>query len=160
MRDSGNVRRSVHRFMGRTGRVPTDEQLTGNALRHLAAAALVVLAAAIVHRSGHSDQQWQYVAVAAAMVPQALMDALASGDADRRRRLRASTGPSIVPLLAALVLAGAALPTLVAGGSLAVVGAALCASAGLTVAAAPVTITIAPRSAHRSGRRSAFGSGG
>lgn len=160
MSDSGYVRRSIHRFLGRTGRVPTDEQLTGNALRHLAAAALVVLAAAIVHRTGHPDQQWQYVAVAAAMVPQALLDALASGDADRRQRLRASTGPSLVPLLAALVLAGAALPTLVSGGSLAAAGAALCASAGLAVAAAPVTITIAPRSAHRSRRRSALGSRG
>jgi peptidoglycan/LPS O-acetylase OafA/YrhL len=149
MSHAGYVWRSVRRMRGRTDRVPTTDQLTGNALRHLAGAALVVLAAAAVHRSGHEDQQWQYVAVAAALVPQALMDALAAGDADRRRRLRTSTLPSAVPLLAAVLLGVAALWTLLTGGPLAVAAAGACAAAGLAVAAAPVAITIAPRPRRR-----------
>lgn len=149
MRQTGNIRRAVHRLVGRSGHVPSAEQLAANALRHLAGAALVVLAAAIVHRTGHQDQQWQYVAVAAALIPQALLDALASGDTDRRHRLRTSTRPSVVPLVAAVALAVGSLSMLVSGGSLAVAAAAVCAASGLGIAAAPVTITIAPRSAHR-----------
>lgn len=154
MSHTGYVRRSVHRHIGRTGRVPTTDELTGNAMRHLAGAALGVLAAALVHRTGHADQQWQYVLVAAALVPQALMDALASGDTDRRQRLRTSTFPSIVPLLASIALAAGALWSALSGESLAVAGAAACAAAGLAVAAAPVTIVIAPRSQQRPARGS------
>lgn len=149
MSHTGHVRRSVQRHTGRTRRLPTTDELTGNALRHLAGAALVVLAAALVHRTGYADQQWQYVLVAAALVPQALTDALASGDTDRRQRLRASTFPSIVPLLASVALAAGALWSAISGDPLTVAGAAACAAAGLAVAAAPVTIVIAPRSQQR-----------
>jgi membrane associated rhomboid family serine protease len=120
-------------------------------MRHVAGATLLVLAAEIVHRTGHSDQQWQYVAVAAALVPQALVDALAVRDTDRRERLRVSTRPAPLLLVTAVVLGVAATAMLLSGGSAVVAAAALCATAGLAVAAAPVSVTIAARSAE--GRR-------
>lgn len=158
MSESGYVRRWNRRVTGRPGPVPTPDQLTRNAMRHLAGAALVVLAAAVVHRTGHPDQQWQYVAVAAALLPQALLDALAVEDGDRRARLRTSSRLAPVPLLAAGALAVGASATLLSGGPFAVVAAAVCATAGLGIAAAPVTVTIAPR-AQQLRRRRTHGAG-
>ena len=125
--------------------VPTRDQLDGDAMRHVAGGALVVLAAAIVHRAGHTDQQWQYVAIAAALLPQVLLDLLAAGDPRRRERLRTSRRPSTLPLVAAGVLAVTAPMALLLGEALTSVLAALSAGAGLAVAAAPVTVKIAPR---------------
>jgi hypothetical protein len=139
------VQRSLRRFTGRTGRVPTTDQLARNAMRHVAGAALVLLAAAIAHRTGHVDQQWQYVAVAAALVPQVLLDVLAVGDADRRARLRTSRRAAPVPLLAGVALGVGAAAMLLSGQSVVVAVAALCASAGLGIAAAPITVAVAPR---------------
>lgn len=153
MSEAGFVRRSVHRATGQPATIPTRDELTRNALRHLAGAALVVLAAAIVHRTGHPEQQWQYVAVAAALVPQALLDALAVDDRDRRSRLRTSSRVAPVPFLAAVALAVGAAVTLLGGGPWDVAGAALCATAGLGIAAAPVTVTIAPHPRSARSRR-------
>ena len=127
---------------------PTGEQLTRHAMRHLAAAALVLLAAVIVHRAGHTEQQWQYAAIAAALVPQVLVDLLAARDPDRRARLRAAHRPASLPLLAAGALALAAPAMMLLGHvpSPAEALAAGCAAVGLTVAAAPLTIVLAPRS--------------
>lgn len=145
MSHRARLRRFAGRLAGRRGPVPTPEQLARNAMRHLAGASLVVLAAAIAHQSGHSDQQWQYVAVAGALGPQALLALLALKDPERRARLRASSRAAPVPLGAALVIGVAAVMTLLTGDAPAVAVAAICAATGLTVAAAPVTVTIAPR---------------
>ncbi|QNN52810.1 hypothetical protein [Nocardioides mesophilus] len=117
--------------------VPTRTQLQVHAMRTLAGAALVVLAAALVHRAGHLDQQWQYVAIAAALLPQFAVDALAVGDEDRRSRLRTSRRPALVPLLAAGVLVVVAMTASI---SLAATASALVAAAGLAVAGAPATV--------------------
>lgn len=139
------VRRCADRITGRPDAIPSHADLSRNALRHLAGGSLVVLAAALVHRTGHTEQQWQYVAIAAALIPQAILDALASEDPRRRAKLRASTRPAWVPLLIAVVLAVAAPAILLDGQAAASALAALVAAVGLAVAAAPVTIAIAPR---------------
>ena len=127
------------------GPSPTREQLGNDAVRHLAGMALVLLAAELVHRAGHADQQWKYVAIALALLPQVLIDVLASKDSRRRATLRASTRPALLPLLAALVLAVAAPTTYLLGDTAASALAALTAAAGLGVAAAPVTVRFADR---------------
>ena len=127
------------------GAVPSAQQLGDDAARHLAGGALVVLAVAVVHRFGYPDQQWPYVAMAAALVPQVLVDLLALGDQRRRARLRTSGGPAWPPLLVAVVLAFAAPLATLSGGPAPTATAALLAAAGLAVAAAPVTVTVAPR---------------
>lgn len=125
--------------------VPTREQLTTNAMRHLAGMALVLLAAQVVHSAGHSDQQWKYVAIGLALLPQALVDLLASRDSRRRATLRASTRPALLPLLAACALAVAAPTTFLLGDTAASALAALAAAAGLAIAAAPVSVRFASR---------------
>lgn len=140
-----NARRIADRLTGGPGSIPTKTQLSRNAMRQLAGGSLVVLAAAIVHRTGHPDQQWQYVAIAAALVPQALLDALAVEDTRRRTRLRARSGPAWVPLLVAVALAVAVPASWQAGEAGASALAALTAAVGLGIAAAPVTVTVAPR---------------
>lgn len=144
------ARDSVRRMVGPSGPAPTREQLGQNTMRHVAGAALVVLSAMIAHSWGASDQKWQYVAIAAALIPQVLVNALAVGDADRRRRLRTSPRPAVVPLTAALVLAVAAPALAVTGQATTLMtAAAFFAAAGLAVAAAPVTVMLAPRPARR-----------
>ena len=139
------TRSCIDRLTGRPDAIPSRADLSRNAMRHLAGGALVVLAAAIVHRTGHTDQQWQYVAIAAALIPQAILDALAAEDQRRRAKLRASARPAWPPLLVAVALAVAAPTTLLSGYAAASALAALTAAAGLAVAAAPVTIAFAPR---------------
>ena len=125
--------------------VPTREQLSTNAMRHLAGMALVLLAAQVVHSAGHSDQQWQYVAIGVALGPQALIDVLASRDGRRRATLRASSRPAILPLLAACALLVAAPTAFLLGDTAASALAALAAAAGLAIAAAPVSVRFAGR---------------
>jgi len=130
---------------------PTVEQLTRHATRHVAAAAMVLLAAAVVHRAGHTEQVWQYAAIAAALVPQVLVDLLGATDRDRRARLRATSRAATLPLLAAGALA-LAVPTMLLLGQVPPTEVALaagCAAVGLTIAAAPLTIVVAPRSRRR-----------
>jgi hypothetical protein len=140
------IRRSVELLTGPPGPVPTREQLGTDAMRQVAGIALVLLAAEIVHRTGHTDQQWQYVAIAAALLPQLLLDVLAVGDRERRSALRASKRPALVPLLAACALAVAAPTTFLLGNAAASALAALAAAVGLGIAAAPVAVKYAPRS--------------
>ncbi len=121
--------------------VPTRDQLLVHAARWVAGTSLVVLAAVLVHRAGHVDQQWQYVAIAAALAPQVALDLLALDDKDRRSRLRASRRPAAVPLVAATVLLASAESALL---PLAAATAALVAAAGLLIAAAPLTVVIEP----------------
>lgn len=137
--------RSLDWSIARPGPAPSRDDLVRNAMRQLAGAALVVLAAATAHRTGHADEQWQYAAVAASLLPQALVDGLAFRDPDRRARLRTSRRPAPLPLLAAVLLGAAAVLVLVSGGSPAVVTAAVCATAGLAIAAAPVTVVVTGR---------------
>lgn len=119
-------------------------------MRHLAGAALLVLAAVLVHRTGHTDQQWQYVAIGAALMPQVLLDGLAVGDRERRARLRVSPLPALLPLLAAGLLAVATAVGLASGQAPVSVLAALSAAVGLAVVAAPVTVTVRRRREHSS----------
>jgi hypothetical protein len=125
--------------------IPTREQLSTHAMRHLAGMALVLLAAQVVHGAGHSDQQWQYVAIGVALGPQALIDLLASRDGRRRATLRASTRPALLPLLAACALVVAAPTTFLLGDTAASALAALAAATGLAIAAAPVSVRFASR---------------
>ncbi|HEX6515685.1 MAG TPA: hypothetical protein VF049_08920 [Nocardioidaceae bacterium] len=141
--------RRLHRWVEQLalplGPAPTRSQLWDNATRQLAGAALVALAAAIAHRTGHGGQQWQYLAIAAALLPQLLLDVLALVEARRRARLRTSPRPARTPLLAAAALGVAAPVVLVTDAAAAQAAAALCAAAGLALAASPVTVTFAPR---------------
>jgi peptidoglycan/LPS O-acetylase OafA/YrhL len=114
-------------------------------MRHLAGVALLVLAAVLVHRSGHTDQQWQYAAIAAALMPQVLLDGIAVGDRERRARLRVSQRPALLPLLAAGLLAVTTMMGLASGQPDVAVLAALSATVGLAVVAAPVTVTFRRR---------------
>ena len=116
-------------------------------MRHVTGMALVLLAAQVVHSAGHTDQQWNYVAIAVALLPQVLIDVLASRDGRRRAALRASARPAVLPLLAACVLAAAAPTTFLLGDTAASALAALAAAAGLAIAAAPVSVRFAPRNA-------------
>ena len=118
-------------------------------MRHVAGAALVLLAAVIVHRTGHTVQLRSYIVIAVALLPQVGLDALAMRDPRRLARLRVSGRPALVPCLKAIVLALAAATTLVFGTppTAWAAGAAFCAAAGLAVAAAPVTVLIAARPA-------------
>ncbi len=124
------------------GTAPTREQLLTRAARLVAAAALVVLAAGVVHQGGWDEHQWQYVAIAASLLPEALRDALAAADAKRRARLRAHRGLSPVPLLMMVALLALAAWALT-GGTVTPVVAALVAAAGMAVAAAPLRVTMA-----------------
>jgi len=140
-RPTGIVRRLAARRTGPPDPSPTRDQLARDAVRHVAGAALLVLAAVLVHRTGHTDQQWQYAAIGAALMPQVLLDGLAVGDRERRARLRVSPRPALLPLLAAGLLAVAAVVGLASGQAPVAVLAALSATAGLAVVAAPVTVT-------------------
>jgi hypothetical protein len=130
----------------RLGPAPTRSQLWDNATRHLAGIALLVLAAVVAHRGGRGDQQWQYVAIAGALVPQVLLDTLAAFVPRRRARLRTSRRAARTPLVASTALTVAA-PVVLLTGSAAAAAAGLCAATGLAIAAAPVTVTFAPRRA-------------
>jgi hypothetical protein len=125
--------------------IPTREQLSTDAMRHIAGMALLLLAAEVVHRAGHTDQQWKYVAIAVALLPQVLIDVLASRDGRRRAVLRASARPAVLPLVGACVLAAAAPTTFLLGDTAASALAALAAAAGLALAAAPVSVRFAAR---------------
>jgi len=114
-------------------------------MRHVAGATLLVLAAVLVHRTGHTDQQWQYAAIGAALMPQVLLDGLAVGDRRRRARLRVSPLPAPLPLLGACLLAAATVVGLATGQAQVAVLAALSATVGLAVVAAPVTVTFRRR---------------
>jgi peptidoglycan/LPS O-acetylase OafA/YrhL len=118
--------------------MPTREQLLNHALRQLAGAALIVLAA-------YASGEQQYAVIAAALVPSVLVDVLAMRDADRRRGLRVSKRPVVVLVACAVALAAAATVTWMTGDPLPAYLAALCAAAGLVVAGSPSSITFAPR---------------
>lgn len=124
--------------------VPTVEHLTRHACRQLAGASLVVLAAVVVTRTGYVDQRLQYVAIAAALGPQLLLDVLAVADKKRRQALRLVRRPQHIPLLAAMLLFGLAAYALVQQAHAPAV-AALCAAAGLGIAAAPEAIEVSAR---------------
>ena len=123
---------------------PNAQQLGMHAMRQFAGAALVVLAAAIVHAFGFSDQRWQYVAIAAALVPQILIDLMAVRLPERRRKLRVSHRPAAMASLAAVALAVTAVTALMMGEPVASGTAALVAGAGLAIAAAPQSVAIVP----------------
>ena len=127
--------------------VPSRDQLARHAMRNLAGVALVVLAGAVVHKAGHHDQQWQYAAIAAALVPQILVTLLALKDGKRRASLRVSERPRIILLLPALALAVSAPVTWLSDGPALPALAGLCAAAGLAIAASPATIVFGPRAA-------------
>lgn len=131
---------------GLQGRVqPTPRQLGDHALRILAGAALVLLAAGVVHAFGLFDQRWPYVAMALALLPQVLIDLLAARRPERRRRVRLSRRPWPVPALAAGALLLAAAWSLSVGAAWPSVVAALCACAGLALASAPTSVVLVPR---------------
>jgi hypothetical protein len=116
-------------------------------MRNLAGVALVVLAAAVVHWAGHHDQQWQYAVIAAALVPQIIVNVLALKDGKRRESLRVSGRPRVILLLPAAVLAVSAPVTWLTDGPAVPALAGLCAAAGLAIAASPATIVFGPRAA-------------
>jgi hypothetical protein len=118
--------------------MPTRDQLLNHALRQLAGAALIVLAAYLTGEK-------QYAVIAAALAPSVLIDLLAMRDADRRRSLRVSGRPVLVLVVCAVALAAAATVTWATGDPLPAYLAALCAAGGLVVAGSPRSITFAPR---------------
>lgn len=130
---------------GAAGTVPTKDQLLSHGLRHIAGAGLVLAAAELVHRAGYPEERWQYVAIAAALVPQVLTNAVAVRDPDRRRRLRTSSRPAPLLLAMAVLLVVAAVTLLVSGSALAPGLAGLCAALGLGVAASPTSVRFGPR---------------
>lgn len=120
--------------------MPTREQLLNHALRQVAGAALIVLAAYLTGEK-------QYAVIAAALAPSVLVDLLAMRDHDRRKALRVSRRPVLVLVGCAVALAAAATVTWVTGDPLPAYLAALCAAGGLVVAGSPSSIQIAPRAA-------------
>lgn len=124
-------------------KLPTTQQLGTHAMRQAAGAALVVLAAVIVQKYGFTDQRWQYVAIAGALVPQILVDLVAVRLPERRRRLRLSRRPSPMAALAAVALAVTSVTALALGEPVASAVAALVAGIGLAIAAAPQSVAIA-----------------
>lgn len=130
---------------GAAGRSPTRTQLGRHALRYLAGAVLVVLAAAIAYENGYPDHLWPYLVIAGALTPQILIDLLAIGDPDRRARLGTSPRPAMIPLLATGALALGATATLLTAEAVAAGVAGLSAAAGLAVAGSPITVTISDR---------------
>ena len=146
MRTAGRwIERLTGVVLGPLGPVPTGRQLLDEGLRHAGAITLVLLAAQVVRSNGHTDQQWQYVVIAVALVPQPLTMLVAWRRRPDREKLRVSTRPSPLLTLFATVLAASAGVTWLTGGGAPPVVAALCAAAGLALAAAPVTVTFAPR---------------
>lgn len=139
------VRLLARRLTGPVGPVPTPEQLDQSALRHAAGTGMIVLSAAIVGRTGNADQQWQYLVIAAALLPQVLLAVLAAADRHRRAQLRTSKRPALIPLSLSVVLAGSGIAMLLLGQSTSTALAAFVAAGGLAIAAAPVTVTFAPR---------------
>jgi membrane associated rhomboid family serine protease len=124
---------------------PTRRQLHAAAERSLLAAVLFGAAAMLASRSGHGDQVWPYLAMAVAVLPQALLALVARVDAERHVRVRVSQRPIWVNAAVGTVLAGAALVLLVreGPGSVEAWSAALGGVAGLLAAVPPVLV--APR---------------
>lgn len=116
---------------------PSREQLVSHAARHVAGAVLVLVAAAVT-------REIQYALIAAALVPQVLVNLLALTDHDRRRKLRVGSRPPLVLVLSAVLLGGTAVALLASGDPSAAGLAALCAAAGLGIAALPTVVTFAP----------------
>lgn len=141
------VDRCSDRLVGTCGPVPTPAELWQHAMRHLAAISLVALSAVVVHKTGHTDQQWQYAAMAVGLLPQVLIDLDAVRAPQRRARLRTFKRPTPVPFMATCVL-GIGTPILFLSGIATGMGEAAAAGiavVGLGLAAAPMTIRLAPR---------------
>jgi len=116
---------------------PSRDQLVTHALRHLAGASLVVLAAVLTHHT-------QYVLISAALLAPSLVDLVALRDHDRRRKLRVTSRPQLVLLLSALLLGGSAVALIVSGDPYVPTLAALSAAAGLGIASLPMSIAFVP----------------
>lgn len=125
---------------------PSRDQLRGGLTRTSVTLVLLAGAAAVVHASGHSDQLLPYVAMAAAVVPQALLLALALLDSRRTARLRVSRRPMPVLALIGVVLAGAGIVAVVDHGlRWPPAWAAALAAVALLLASAPPFVAPVPR---------------
>jgi len=124
------------------GPTPSRPLLLEYVARQLAAVAVVAAAAWLTHQAGLSGHVWPYVVMAGAIVPQALLAAVALGDEHRRTRLRTSTRPAPVPGLLAIALGCAAVAGWLLDQPVVATGAAVVAATGLLVSALPAHVHV------------------
>jgi hypothetical protein len=121
---------------------PSRSQRYAAGERSMLAAALFGAAALLASRSGHADQVWPYVAMAVAVLSQAVLALVARVDTAGRVEVRVSDRPIWVNGVIGTVLAGAAPVVLLRDGAASAEGwcAALGAAAGLLAAVPPVLL--------------------
>lgn len=142
------VRQHLRRASRRTptsGEVPSRRLLRRYADRQAVAVALVAAAATLAWLAGYGAHVWPYGLMAAALVSQVLLAAVALGDEDRRRRLRTSARPSWFLGGIAVVLAVSGLVEWHLGAPVLTTVTATLAASGLAMAAAPKSLVFAPR---------------
>jgi len=142
------VRQHLARLARRTptaGEVPSRTLLRRYADRQAVAVAMVAGAAALAYVLGYGEHVWPYGLMAAALVSQLLLAAVALGDEDRRRRLRTSTRPSWFLGGVAVLLAVSGLVEWHLGAPVLTSVTATLAASGLAMAAAPTSLVLAQR---------------
>ena len=127
------------------GEVPSRTLLRRYADRQAVAVALVAAAATLAWMTGYDAHVWPYGLMAAALVSQVLLAAVALGDEDRRRRLRTSAHPSWFLGGIAVVLAVSGLVEWQLGAPVITSVTATLAASGLAMAAAPTSLVFAAR---------------
>lgn len=127
------------------GDVPSRRLLRRYADRQAVAVALVAGAAVLAYVAGFGDHVWPYGLMAAAIVSQVLVAAVALADEARRRRLRTSPRPSWFLGAVAVALAVSGLVEWYGGAPVLTSVTATVAAAGLAMAAAPTSLVVAAR---------------
>lgn len=128
-----------------TGEVPSRHLLRRYVDRQAVAVAAVAAGATLAWFAGEQEHVWPYGLMAAALVSQVLLAAVALGDEGRRRRLRTSTRPSWFLGGVAVVLALSGLVEWLLGAPVLTSVTATLAASGLAMAAAPTSLVLAPR---------------
>ena len=142
------VRQHLRRASRRTpqaGEVPSRHLLRRYVDRQAVAVAVTAAAAALAWFAGYGEHVWPYGLMAAALVSQVLLAAVALGDENRRRRLRTSSRPSWFLGGVAVLLAVSGLVEWQLGAPVLTSVTATLAASGLAMAAAPTGLVFAPR---------------